>query len=450
MDESDKTLVLQNVLEYGPSQFGMRASAVSMAAGVLAPLTALLLGAARPALAGLTVGSFYAVMLGLAGLLVTLFGTRKPRGQPTELRVDPSQVVLGGRVIARRADITSGAVYQHEATTFVRLVRRGGRLSVGFSVDNLDEGRRVLETLKLDAGHVSAQFWATAPSSKHFYTRWKLAMIGPVLWIASTVGAGVLFGSSHGAGPKAAGVFFAAAMVVGMSAMLALIGQMAVPTRVVVGSDGILTRWLWQQRFISWRDISNVEVEDGPMVLKMQPRLIRLYRKDGGPPYEILVWMARISMWGKSRYYENFNASLEKRRAMIVERIREAIDAQGAPASQARALSLPTRTSGPITQWVDELRGLLNASGYRDGAPPNPDQLWRVVEDPRSDEATRAAAAVALSPALNDQGKHRLRVAAQATAAPRLRVALESVATQDEGRLAEVLEELTHTPRKQA
>jgi hypothetical protein len=57
-----------------------------------------------------------------------------------------------------------------------------------------------------------------------------------------------------------------------------------------------------------------------------------------------------------------------------------------------------------------------------------PDNLWRVANDPAQPPMARAAAAVALSPTLDDGGRARLADLANATAEPKLRIALERTA----------------------
>jgi hypothetical protein len=57
-----------------------------------------------------------------------------------------------------------------------------------------------------------------------------------------------------------------------------------------------------------------------------------------------------------------------------------------------------------------------------------PEQLWRVAEDPAQPAIKRAAAAVALAPTLAEEDKERLGELAKATAAPKLRVALQNIA----------------------
>ena len=58
--------------------------------------------------------------------------------------------------------------------------------------------------------------------------------------------------------------------------------------------------------------------------------------------------------------------------------------------------------------------------------------LWRVVEDPTAATTARAGAAFALRSTLDDDGKARLRIVADACAAPKLRVALDELATGED------------------
>jgi hypothetical protein len=69
-------------------------------------------------------------------------------------------------------------------------------------------------------------------------------------------------------------------------------------------------------------------------------------------------------------------------------------------------------------------------------------RLWQTVEDGGVDAERRAAAAVALSRSLDDEGKKRLRVAAGASAEPKLRVALEAAAEEDEPAMTKAIDRL--------
>ena len=68
--------------------------------------------------------------------------------------------------------------------------------------------------------------------------------------------------------------------------------------------------------------------------------------------------------------------------------------------------------------------------------------LTKVVEDPTASGDVRAGAAVALRTRLDEEGKARVRIAAEATASPQLRVALEAVAGESDEVAGEALAEL--------
>src|SRR5262249_62187220 len=71
------------------------------------------------------------------------------------------------------------------------------------------------------------------------------------------------------------------------------------------------------------------------------------------------------------------------------------------------------------------------AAGLRSAAVPD-EELWRVIEDPTAPMDARAGAAAAIGRDLDEAGRTRLRVAAAACAAPKLRVALSAVADEEE------------------
>jgi hypothetical protein len=79
-------------------------------------------------------------------------------------------------------------------------------------------------------------------------------------------------------------------------------------------------------------------------------------------------------------------------------------------------------------------------------APLPRERLFRIVESPSASGLDRAAAAVALGKEADEETRGRLRGAAEACAAPKLRIALEAAAGSSsdaelEAALAEVGEE---------
>ena len=92
-------------------------------------------------------------------------------------------------------------------------------------------------------------------------------------------------------------------------------------------------------------------------------------------------------------------------------------------------------------EWVASLRSPERMETFRRG-DLDVGQLWRVVENGDVEPAKRAAAAVALSTALDDEAKTRLRIAAKTTAEPKLRVALEAAADEDEPAMTRAIERM--------
>jgi len=78
--------------------------------------------------------------------------------------------------------------------------------------------------------------------------------------------------------------------------------------------------------------------------------------------------------------------------------------------------------------WQARLTG--ESDGYREQAPGE-DMLWQIVETPSADPNARAAAALLLRKE-SESATERLRIAASACAAPRLRFALSSAASGGE------------------
>src|SRR5204862_2118381 len=103
-------------------------------------------------------------------------------------------------------------------------------------------------------------------------------------------------------------------------------------------------------------------------------------------------------------------------------RIDEALAANraGDEGEDASAILRRSREGRDLGAWVGALRKLLGQEATFRAQPVAPDALWRVVEDGAADAPARAAAAIALAPSLDEQGKGRLRVVAGATAEPKL------------------------------
>jgi hypothetical protein len=131
----------------------------------------------------------------------------------------------------------------------------------------------------------------------------------------------------------------------------------------------------------------------------------------------------------------------ERRASELGQAVRAALAAYRERGSSDVSAAL-VRGTRSTEEWLRRLRAIgatENPGGHREAAVPR-DGLWRVVEDPAADPSARAGAAVALAVALDGEERHRLRIAAEATVSPRLRVALEAAACDDEVQTVSALE----------
>lgn len=193
--------------------------------------------------------------------------------------------------------------------------------------------------------------------------------------------------------------------------------------RVTVGADGVLVAWplLRRARFVAHREIARVEAPDRDTVVLVL---------HGGRRYTI-----------HTRPHPRQQGTEQ---AALLERLTDAWEAYRAGVSPD-ALGLLARAGRDALDWVRQLRALGDGrgGGYR-GIGLTPDHLFRIAEDPSAPRETRVGAALALRGALDDEGRARLRIAAEASAAPQVRVALaaaveepddEAVAARIEGQI---------------
>jgi hypothetical protein len=173
--------------------------------------------------------------------------------------------------------------------------------------------------------------------------------------------------------------------------------------RVDVGSDGVLLRrHVGGQRFFAYGSMESA-VAAGPNTMILTVRSGEVIRLTIG------AWSDRSQL-----------------RDALVERIEEAraTFAQDHGIETSEALVAPGGRD--LERWLKEIRALANARDYRE-TRLDEERLWRVVDDATARPATRAGAAIALS-TLDEPSRMRLRVAAEACAEPKLRVALTRVA----------------------
>lgn len=177
------------------------------------------------------------------------------------------------------------------------------------------------------------------------------------------------------------------------------------PCKLHVGADGLFIATRIAPTFVAWSDVAAVDLEDGGAVL---------HRADG--TRVIIPMVAR-----GSRVSEEDRA----RARSFLAHVAIARDAYRRAEPPAAAVLL-AREQRSHAEWM---RALSDREGSFRAAPLLDDQLWTVVESPAADATARAGAALVLARAGRDEDRTRLRVSAEACAAPSLRVVLDKAAS---------------------
>jgi hypothetical protein len=361
----------------------------------LALVLAIALVSGGHALAGLLVAATsYGAFFGLLQAWVRRWRVRVGR-----LRADERGLWLDGEAVVRRESVRHGYVVRSEGATFVRLARMLRHVEVSVADDA--EGEELLAAMRLDPARSVAQY-----AMNHGTYRSQLVRLVAMftLWIPSTFGLLVV--------AKSAELFILSLLV---WAVVMLVWAVNQSVAVSVGADGIrLRRRLSGSRFVPFGAIASAETDGQNVTLRLRDGTVLEVNAPAGPEKE----------W-KPALFQDRGAEATK----LTERIREGMAQHERGSVDDRVLARGGR------QTRDWLRDVTVASdehaSFRVPALP-PDQLWRVVEDPAAATTARAGAAAALRPRLDDEGRARLRVVADACAAPELRVALEAAALAEE------------------
>jgi hypothetical protein len=215
--------------------------------------------------------------------------------------------------------------------------------------------------------------------------------------------------------------------LVGVSVALVLISiTRPFGPRLWVGADGISLVFRGRARFVPYDAIADVKV--------VVPR-------EGQPYRDRAIAIALTT--GETLVFKVFPGQSDigirsPDPEQIVARIE---DAKAAAASGADADAALLRCSGTPGARIRALRALGRDTGegaYR-SASLSTEQLWQTFESSAADPEARANAAIALRARLDAPCEPRLRIVAAATAVPKLRVAIERAAGDDDAALEEAL-----------
>jgi hypothetical protein len=312
----------------------------------------------------------------------------------TLVRVSAEQVSFGDDEVPR-ARIASGyfvpglGLNAPEVRLFDARDREIARINAG----NAEIGARILDLLHLGATQQLLVFHAMAPL-------FPLAALLPLA-------AGIAY----------LGVQLHLLWLVPIAALLALVTLFVLgPARIYVGADGLHFKHRFGARFIPWDDVVSIEPSRFGITVHTRSRSHSLP----------LTWDPRMS---------RFDTRVT--RATLVARARAAHEAYHRDDTLDVAERL-ARLGRSRDDWLRDLRNVAHQRGDFRAAPVEEDALLRVVESPAASATARAGAAYVL--ARSGTERERLRIAADACAAPGLRIVLERAAEgADESALHEAL-----------
>ena len=363
------------------------------------------------------VGFLHPTIIGVVLIQLAYRKNYAPSFLPISLHASRDRLRLGTETLPQ-SDLRSGVILPARTGHLPKVIlTRRFALPVELAIDDLAEGQRLLRALGFDATQTVATFRAqsrAASSPRHG--------VGAVLSAALLMGlaAATMVAAQTFSALLPLGLLLLAAAFIGLFAML--LG----PTRVDVGADGIALRWLGTRRFIPYASLNRV-VPIEPTRMRPNPAGIEL---------ELATGESVPISFGKRGFRDDELAILE-------ERIREARSAYRAD-EPAHAEAMLERGGRPMRAWLRSLKGMGTGAQANVRIAPVPrDELFRVLENPAIAAAKRASAAIALSAGASAEDSSRLRAAAQAIAAPKLRIAVQKAAdASPDDALAEALAEL--------
>lgn len=339
-----------------------------------------------------------------------------PRELKEVVSVDERGIWVNRSLILPANRIRSGFVVPRSSErTVVQLRSNWYSPAVEILVENEDAGREVLRRLNLDASQKFVSFILPSPIYAYEGLRWLLRIIGLILFTA-TINF-ILFMSLLWI--ESIKLFIAWAIEYFLLIQLTRV-------QLSIGTDGVRLRYLIKERLLRYRDIKSITM------FKLKAWWIPDW---AGVQIELESGESiRLPVATKGK-------SGAARVGLVVNRLQEAFADNQTRKPACSEIRL-VRGERSLQAWVRELRrtGAGAAANHRIAPLPN-ERLLEVVEDPQADPVNRANAAIALGANTEtDEFRQRLRVAAQATAAPRLRVALERAANvDDEAALVEAL-----------
>lgn len=363
----------------------VRAGRTAAALGALAALLGGLCGIPL----GLNVGRLFGTAGMVAGvftcLAVAIWGFvnlgRSTRFEKREVRFSSEGVEVVGGVAMKKDEITHAAFVPARQGVPAKIGLRTKGATADVVVGSRESAQALLRTVGLDAR--ALRFFGVAPFSSPTGRR-GLAIVA--LTLALSIAAGVL------------GV---PALLVGLLATVVLCATVIalVPNEIRVGSDGVLVQNRLDATFHRREDVLGAAATSDGIELRLADRRVEVPMTSRGG----LTELERDDQ------------------GMLLQAI---ADMREGAAGDDVGWRLE-RANRPVDEWLGSLLG--DAVGYRDGDVPN-EALHRVLSGGARASA-RLAAALLLSRRGTDEDRAKVRIAADAVAEPKLRIALDAVAS---------------------
>jgi len=380
-------------------------TAVMMAAGFFGLVGSFWTSSSMGVVLGSLVLLVASLVANVQGRSSALLGRRK-----RAVGVRSDGVYVDGVLAIPREKLASGFFQPGQAVGVIRprmsavcLLNANGQVVVELELDER-RSHEVLRVLGLDVEHQRVEFVGSSPPYA-FLLRGRPFLFGIGALLMVSVG------------------FYGPLLLLPLLALgvaPALVGSIA-PARITVGIDGIFVRWLWHRRFIPLAGVVRAE-----------------------PVGDDAILLARSSSEGQVLYTSvatHRGVYGPRHRDAVLRRVREVLEVRSVEAPSTGVMSLLARGGRTKVQWLEGVAAMGQGGSYRGSVVPEED-LWTVLHDASAPEDARAAAAMALRASLDDAGRARVRVAADAVASPRLRVALESAVADDVERLASAMADL--------
>jgi hypothetical protein len=354
------------------------------------------------------------VLLCIAAVIPLLVLRRRQSAGRTRVSASPQRLFIDGREVLQRRDLSYVYVTRRATGATVHLLRSA---APAVELTFADPARAEALLDALDARSLPlTRFRVDSPASSRLPA-----------WLAWAF-AGVVIVSNAAGLQRVVSPAEVFALLMVWAVLAVVLGS--VGAELVVGHDALVLRWFGRERVIPLARIAEVHpVVEGVSITLTNGEVEQVHVRFAPPRYE----GALRAHDSRAAWQRAILARIEEARAHAREAARDAV--------------LPPLADHDPAAWVDALRAAKRDGHYRARSLTDA-QLWEAVEDPQAHAAQRAAAAIALSPSLDDAGRTRLRIAAEGVATPQVRFALEAVARSDEEALLEAVEQLT--PRREA